>query len=84
MSEIKEQITYQRYKALEKDFNNVIKINTIYKTALDRINEYLKRINNQNIGYWVEDESGVDIFIDVKDDIYDILKTVELTINADK
>ena len=84
MSEIKEQITYQRYKALEKDFNNVIKINTIYKTALDRINEYLKRINNQNIGYWVEDESGVDIFIDVKDDIYDILKTIELTINADK
>jgi hypothetical protein len=84
MSEIKEQITYQRYKALEKDFNSVIKINTIYKTALDRINEYLKRINNQNIGYWIEDENGVDIFIDVKDDIYDILKTVELTINSDK
>jgi hypothetical protein len=84
MSEIKEQITYQRYKALENDFNNLIKINTIYKTALDRINEYLKRINNQNIGYWVEDENGGDIFIDVKDDIYDILKTVELTINADK
>jgi hypothetical protein len=84
MSEIKEQITYQRYKALENDFNSVIKINTIYKTALDRINEYLKRINNQNIGYWVEDENGGDIFIDVKDDIYDILKTVELTINADK
>lgn len=84
MSEIKEQITYQRYKALENDFNSVIKINTIYKTALDRINEYLKKINNQNIGYWVEDENGGDIFIDVKDDIYDILKTVELTINADK
>ena len=84
MSEIKEQITYQRYKALENDFNNLIKINTIYKTALDRINEYLKRINNQNIGYWAEDENGGDIFIDVKDDIYDILKTVELTINADK
>lgn len=84
MSEIKEQITYQRYKALENDFNSVIKINTIYKTALDRINEYLKRINNQDIGYWVEDENGGDIFIDVKDDIYDILKTVELTINADK
>jgi hypothetical protein len=84
MSEIKEQITYQRYKALENDFNSVIKINTIYKTALDRINEYLKRINNQNIGYWIEDENGGDIFIDVKDDIYDILKTVELTINADK
>jgi hypothetical protein len=84
MSEIKEQITYQRYKALENDFNSVIKINTIYKTALDRINEYLRRINNQNIGYWIEDENGGDIFIDVKDDIYDILKTVELTINADK
>ena len=84
MSEIKEQITYQKYKALENDFNSVIKINTIYKTALDRINEYLKRINNQNIGYWIEDENGGDIFIDVKDDIYDILKTVELTINADK
>lgn len=84
MSEIKEQITYQRYKALEKDFNSVIKINTIYKTTLDRINEYLKRINNQNIGYWIEDENGRDVFIDVKDDIYDILKTVKLTINADK
>ena len=84
MSEIKEQITYQRYKALENDFDRLLNINGIYKRTLNEISNYLKIISNENIGYWVEDEEGRDVFIDVKDRILETIKMADFTIKADK
>ena len=41
---------------------------------LVKIQEYLKNKNYINVGYFIEDEEGRDIFIDVKGDILDIIK----------
>ena len=86
---MKEAILQQKYKALDNDFNEIIKelkkeehINLVLKVALDKIKNNIKKIDS-NIGYWIENEEGIDIFINIKDNILEIIKETELTINAE-
>ena len=41
---------------------------------LYRIRTYLENKNNLDVGYFIEDEEGRDVFIDVKKDILDIVR----------
>ena len=54
--------------------NDLEEQNNKYKEVLDKIEEYVRNKNFLNLGYWVEDEEGRDVFIDVKNDILDIIK----------
>ena len=86
---MKEAILQQKYKALNNDFDEIIKelkreehTSLVLKLALDKIKNNLKKVDN-NIGYWIENEEGIDIFVNVKDNILEIIKEAELTINAE-
>lgn len=68
-------------KAINK-INDLILQKEIYKKYVNKINNYLEKLNKYQVGYWTEDENGGDIFIDIKSDIIDIIKELELTLNS--
>lgn len=83
-----EAILRQKHKALQNDFDDILRelkreehTSLVLKVALDNIKNNLKKVDN--VGYWIENEEGIDIFVDVKDIILEIIKEAELTINAE-
>lgn len=64
---MKEEILKGKYKALENDYD-------LLWIKLKKIEKYIENINRNDMGFWVEDERGIDNFIDTKEDILRIIQ----------
>lgn len=74
ISEIRNTNIAEPVRITRYDIETLINYIDILEGVINRIEKYLKDKNYHNLGYWVEDEEGGDVFIDVKQDILDIIK----------
>jgi len=67
---MREAILQEKLKALQNDYDDLL-------IKLKKIEKYFSELNIHQVGFWIEDEEGRDTFIDVKQDILDIIKKKE-------